>query len=76
MVRNMVIGMLFVTVIAPIVLYTDRLGTFHSYSSCKFPIFFFLLFFFPFLLLFVLFIESGFHFSQLQTNILKMLRLS
>lgn len=33
MVRNMVIGMLFVTVIAPIVLYTDRLGTFHSYSS-------------------------------------------
>lgn len=33
MVRNMVIGMLIVTVIAPIVLYTDRLGTFQSYSS-------------------------------------------
>ncbi|XP_062088015.1 probable galacturonosyltransferase 4 [Humulus lupulus] len=33
MVRNVVIGMLFVTVIAPIVLYTDRLGTFHTFSS-------------------------------------------
>ncbi|XP_024021460.1 probable galacturonosyltransferase 4 isoform X2 [Morus notabilis] len=33
MVRNVVIGMLFVTVIAPIVLYTDRLGTFQSYSA-------------------------------------------
>ncbi|PON57680.1 Galacturonosyltransferase [Parasponia andersonii] len=33
MVRNVVIGMLFVTVIAPIVLYTDRLGTFTTSSS-------------------------------------------
>uniref|UniRef100_A0A803NYI8 Hexosyltransferase n=1 Tax=Cannabis sativa TaxID=3483 RepID=A0A803NYI8_CANSA len=33
MVRNVVIGMLFVTVIAPIVLYTDRLGTFPTFSS-------------------------------------------
>ncbi|PON78235.1 Galacturonosyltransferase [Trema orientale] len=33
MVRNVVIGMLFVTVIAPIVLYTDRLGTFTASSS-------------------------------------------
>ena len=47
MVRNVVIGMLFVTVIAPIVLYTDRLGTFHSFSSsCKYFYFNFLGFFF------------------------------
>lgn len=37
MVRNVVMVMLFVTVIAPIILYTDRLGSFQaSSSSCKF----------------------------------------
>lgn len=35
MVRNLVLFMLFVTVIAPIVLYTHRLGSF-NFSSCKF----------------------------------------
>lgn len=36
MVRNVVMVMLFVTVIAPIILYTDRLGSFQvSSSSCK-----------------------------------------
>ena len=34
-VRNLVLVLLFVTVIAPIVLYTDRLGTFKT-TSCKF----------------------------------------
>ncbi|KAL5576337.1 hypothetical protein UlMin_018036 [Ulmus minor] len=33
MVRNVVMGMLFITVIAPIVLYTDRLGTFQGFYS-------------------------------------------
>ncbi|XP_040362861.1 probable galacturonosyltransferase 4 isoform X2 [Rosa chinensis] len=33
MVRNVVILMLFVTVIAPIILYTDRLGSIHTSSS-------------------------------------------
>lgn len=36
LVRNVVVLMLLVTVIAPIVLYTDRIGTFKS-ASCKFP---------------------------------------
>jgi hypothetical protein len=35
-VRNLVAVLLFVTVIAPIVLYTDRLATFKT-SSSKFP---------------------------------------
>lgn len=37
MVRNVAMVMLFITVIAPIVLYTDRLGTFQSStdSTCK-----------------------------------------
>lgn len=48
--RNLVAVLLFVTVIAPIVLYTDRLATFKT-SSSKFPnsqIFFNLLQLFPF----------------------------
>ena len=57
MVRNVVIGMLFVTVIAPIVLYTDRLGTFNSFSSTgELPInLFFFFFFFCFFFFFFFF---------------------
>ena len=43
-VRNLVLVLLFVTVVAPIVLYTDRLGTFKTSSSCKFFFFFCFLF--------------------------------
>lgn len=60
MVRNVVMVMLFVTVIAPIVLYTDRLGSFHSSSSssCKCPLQICSFVFFYFCFYFIVFLFS------------------